>query len=329
MKSAQGDWMSPIGPAPDRAAKAPRRCDIASITGGDNTYGAVTAPLYHRTLHIDTAVASVRGSYVDPAAAAAVSALHDSLGWGQSLTWISPHGHRFRAAKASVDHPYRLMLRGEDGVTVHTIPVYGSAACAAGTPGLLVTFHARHCREMGLRGYQERAAGVAASLGFMPSEIYPSRLDVCADFLVPIEELVAGRLAGRALRGGAQPNRYEDVGLLTGIDNLPRGEKTAVFSIYDARARAIARGGLRPWEDAGVPWDTPVTRVEGRFYADRLRQLGITGFPQLTAGSVRDVWEWFTGRYLRVALPNGRQTTPAWEMVQAAAWPDDRTIHFN
>lgn len=212
---------------------------------------------------------------------------------------------------------YQVLMRGPGGLEVRLI-------AKTDMPPVMIRFGARWCIQLTLDQIREWVINFAEHVGLEVSEVNLSEVHVRCDVPTPFPNLSTDLLRGTCTRGATLTEHKGAKGLET-LHNQG-GKKPFKFVIYDKRAeQAVRERALWPtvWASSGIPADSPIWRVEGKWKREALQDRGLFRLSDLSERTIAGLWHHFTTEKLIViSNPSDKRTSrlephPQWKKIQA------------
>lgn len=186
------------------------------------------------------------------------------------------------------------------------------------SPGLLLHIKGGYFVHGTLAAAMDLASRLARDFG-QPPKWQISAIHLCCDVPVPMCEEWRQRLCTTSHKVSA----YYSGDRLETLANYG-GSAGFLFRIYDKRAKEKNVDGSayrRAWKAAGIPEETPITRIEGQWRRKYLRQrFGLHAMRQLTPAKISALWDDFTGRCVMLGATDEEPSKRADRRVPAGVW---------
>lgn len=197
----------------------------------------------------------------------------------------------------------------------------GKSPESKGTPNVFVSIKAETLWDQGAPAAVRQIEEFVRNLGGRVRAVKPSRVDTCADFLIPsglTDRLLRERLVGRSRETSQH---------LTGdqLETFYVGSRAGQIKarIYD-KAKEVRAEGTKLWflEVWGLDALRDVWRVEFQVRRPVLKQFGIDTFDDLL-GHLGNLWHYLTSEWLTFREPDNANTSRRsvsdwWHEVQLA-----------
>lgn len=190
------------------------------------------------------------------------------------------------------------------------------------SPNVYVSVLAHALWPFGIKGVAESVTFVIEALGGTVLRIKPSRVDLCADFLVPggiSEQFIRHHLVSKVRSQSGYRNGDELETFYLGAKGNP-----IQLRIYN-KTKEIDQNGTKRWffELWGVDEGAEAWRVEFQIRRPTLRKFGIDDLEKLE-GQLAGLWQYLTADWASLRLrddPNAsrRSIHPWWHRVQQCA----------
>lgn len=258
--------------------------------------------------------------------------------WSDSSFFAALTELKKRAASDGAAEPLILPIGdGEDSVLVTVEPagvrsyewrLTGADLCLkignwlepADRPSVMAEVRSEALWRIGAEAAAKLCCSVLRGQGAAIRWVKPSRVDLCADVLMPESLWDAGLLKCAVMRA-SRSDTYRQHNILTGF-TFGKGAVSA--RVYDKpaeiRARSQKEWMFGVWGLEGVPSGCRIIRVEFQVRRDALREMALNDMDALLAGHGR-LWSYCTERWLRFADGPGehvsrRETLSWWRAVQ-------------